>query len=46
MKEYDHLLADDPEWAERAKAFVAKMRDVHELLGRARAAGAARTRSR
>jgi glycolate oxidase iron-sulfur subunit len=32
MKEYDHLLADDPEWAERAKAFVAKTRDVHELL--------------
>jgi glycolate oxidase iron-sulfur subunit len=33
MKEYDHLLSDDPEWAERAKAFVAKVRDVHELLG-------------
>jgi glycolate oxidase iron-sulfur subunit len=33
MKEYDHLLADDPEWAERAKAFVGKTRDVHELLG-------------
>ena len=32
MKEYDHLLADDPEWAERAKAFVTRMRDVHELL--------------
>src|SRR5688572_21510069 len=32
MKEYDHLLSDDPEWAERAKAFVAKTRDVHELL--------------
>jgi glycolate oxidase iron-sulfur subunit len=32
MKEYDHLLADDPQWAERAKAFVARMRDVHELL--------------
>jgi glycolate oxidase iron-sulfur subunit len=32
MKEYDHLLSDDPEWAERAKAFVAKVRDVHELL--------------
>ena len=32
MKEYDHLLADDPRWAERAKAFVAKVRDVHELL--------------
>jgi glycolate oxidase iron-sulfur subunit len=32
VKEYDHLLADDPQWAERAKAFVAKVRDVHELL--------------
>jgi glycolate oxidase iron-sulfur subunit len=32
MKEYDHLLGDDPEWAGRAKAFVAKVRDVHELL--------------
>jgi glycolate oxidase iron-sulfur subunit len=32
MKEYDHLLSDDPEWAGRAKAFVAKVRDVHELL--------------
>ena len=32
MKDYDHLLADDPAWAERAKAFAAKMRDVHELL--------------
>src|SRR3954454_7115015 len=32
VKEYDHLLADDPQWAERAKAFVGKVRDVHELL--------------
>src|SRR3954451_21388329 len=32
MKEYDHLLGDDPQWAERAKAVVAKVRDVHELL--------------
>jgi len=32
MKEYDHLLSDDPEWAQRAQAFVAKVRDVHELL--------------
>src|SRR3954463_2582298 len=30
MKEYDHLLGDDPAWAERARAFVAKMRAVHE----------------
>ena len=32
MKEYDHLLADDPAWAERARSFTAKVRDVHELL--------------
>jgi glycolate oxidase iron-sulfur subunit len=32
MKDYGHLLSDDPDWAERAEAFVAKVRDVHELL--------------
>jgi glycolate oxidase iron-sulfur subunit len=32
MKEYDHLLAEDPAWAERARSFTAKVRDVHELL--------------
>jgi glycolate oxidase iron-sulfur subunit len=32
MKDYAHLLADDPAWAERAKAFAAKVRDVSELL--------------
>ena len=32
MKEYDRLLADDPQWAERARAFTAKVRDVTELL--------------
>ncbi len=32
MKDYAHLLADDPEWAERAAAFSAKVRDVSELL--------------
>jgi glycolate oxidase iron-sulfur subunit len=32
MKDYAHMLADDPAWAERAKAFCAKVRDVHELL--------------
>ena len=32
MKEYDHLLRDDPEWADRAKAFVERVRDVHEVL--------------
>ncbi|MEO7910234.1 MAG: heterodisulfide reductase-related iron-sulfur binding cluster [Roseiflexaceae bacterium] len=33
MKEYGHLLHDDPAWAERAKAFAAKVRDVSEFLG-------------
>jgi glycolate oxidase iron-sulfur subunit len=32
MKDYGHLLADDPEWADRAAAFSAKVRDVHEVL--------------
>jgi glycolate oxidase iron-sulfur subunit len=32
MKEYGDLLADDPAWADRARAFAAKVRDVHELL--------------
>lgn len=32
LKEYHHWLADDAEWAVRAKDFVAKMRDVNELL--------------
>jgi glycolate oxidase iron-sulfur subunit len=32
MKEYGHLLRDDPAWAERAAAFSAKVRDLSELL--------------
>ena len=32
MKEYGHLLADDPVWATRAAAFSAKVHDVHEVL--------------
>jgi glycolate oxidase iron-sulfur subunit len=32
MKEYADLLADDPAYAERAKAFTAKVRDVSEIL--------------
>ncbi|MEO6877674.1 MAG: heterodisulfide reductase-related iron-sulfur binding cluster, partial [Gemmatimonadaceae bacterium] len=35
MKEYPHLLADDPEWAERAVAIAGKVRDVSELLAAA-----------
>jgi glycolate oxidase iron-sulfur subunit len=32
MKDYGHVLRDDPEWAERATAFAAKVRDATELL--------------
>jgi glycolate oxidase iron-sulfur subunit len=32
MKEWGHLFADDPEWAERAAALAAKVRDVVELI--------------
>jgi glycolate oxidase iron-sulfur subunit len=32
MKDYAHLLSSDAEWADRAAAFSAKVRDVSELL--------------
>jgi glycolate oxidase iron-sulfur subunit len=32
MKEYGHLLRDDPAWAERAAVFAARVRDVTEVL--------------
>jgi glycolate oxidase iron-sulfur subunit len=32
MKEYGHLLRDDPAWAERAAAFSSKCRDISEFL--------------
>ncbi len=32
MKEYGHLLRDDPEYAARAKAFSANVRDVSEFI--------------
>ena len=35
LKEYQHLLADDTEWAARAAAVSAKARDVTELLAAA-----------
>ena len=34
MKDYGHLLSDDPEWAERAAAFSARVRDVSEVLAK------------
>jgi glycolate oxidase iron-sulfur subunit len=33
VKEYGHLLRDEPEYAERARAFAAKCKDVSEVLG-------------
>ena len=32
MKEYDHLLADDLEWASRAAVFASQVRDANELV--------------
>ncbi len=32
LKDYGHLLRDDPDWAQRAAAFCARVRDVSELL--------------
>jgi glycolate oxidase iron-sulfur subunit len=33
VKEYGHLLRDEPEYAERARAFAARCKDVSEVLG-------------
>ena len=50
MKDYGHVLRDEPDWAERAGAFAAKVRDVTELLAEAeparRAAAASRMTAR
>jgi glycolate oxidase iron-sulfur subunit len=35
LREYGHLLAEDPDWRERAQAFSARVRDVTELLAAA-----------
>ncbi|MES2390457.1 MAG: heterodisulfide reductase-related iron-sulfur binding cluster [Acidobacteriota bacterium] len=32
MKEYGHLLRDDPEWHARAEAFSARCKDISEIL--------------
>jgi glycolate oxidase iron-sulfur subunit len=32
MKEYGHLLADEPDWSRRAEAFAARVRDVSEVI--------------
>ena len=38
MKDYAHLLRDDPEWAQRAAAFSERVRDVSEILAAAQSA--------
>jgi glycolate oxidase iron-sulfur subunit len=35
MRDYGHLLRDDPDWAERAAAFAERVRDVSEFLAEA-----------
>jgi glycolate oxidase iron-sulfur subunit len=35
MKDYGHVLRDDPEWADRAAAFAERVRDVSEFLAEA-----------
>jgi glycolate oxidase iron-sulfur subunit len=45
MKEYAHLLGDDPEWAARADAFSTKARDVSEILAETAWDGRLRTLS-
>ena len=32
LKEYGHLLRNDPQWADRAADFAGRVRDVHEYL--------------
>ncbi|CAG9614025.1 Lactate utilization protein A [Bacillus rhizoplanae] len=32
LVDYDYLLKDDPEWTERAKQFVAKIKDISSIL--------------
>ena len=35
MKDYEHVLRDEPEWASRAADFAARVRDVSEFLAEA-----------
>ena len=39
LKEYGHLLANDPHWAKRAANFSAKVKDLTEVIEPARASG-------
>src|SRR5258705_9053543 len=43
LKEYGHLLAGEPAWADRARAFSAKVRDLTEFLIGARVSSPAAT---
>ena len=43
VKEYGHLLRDDPNYAERAKRFAAKCKDISEILCRTSPARRAQT---
>ena len=45
IKEYGDLLADDPAWADRARAVAARARDVSELLAQAGPTPATGTRT-
>jgi glycolate oxidase iron-sulfur subunit len=46
MKEYGHLLEDDPRWSARAAAVASRVRDVTELLAAAGPAPGGRLRAR
>ncbi|HVS17406.1 MAG TPA: 4Fe-4S dicluster domain-containing protein, partial [Planctomycetota bacterium] len=46
LKAYGHLLADDPEWAGRARALAARTLDLSQLLARNPAALRGRLRAR
>jgi glycolate oxidase iron-sulfur subunit len=42
MKDYGHVLRDDPDWSDRAERFAAKVRDATEFLAEAGARAARR----
>ena len=39
LKEYGHLLKDDPAWAERGRSFSAKVKDLTEVLPKSQVQG-------
>lgn len=44
LKEYGELLADDPHYSARARAFSARVKDISEVLAHARCGGAVEAR--